>query len=259
MAGTIESVRQAIRVLGCFDGSTPDLGITEISAMLGRPKSAVHRVVRTLEEAGFLEKDPVTRRYRIGLACFQAGSVYLKQHAVHRLAASVLEELSRESGHSSYLGVLSGMEIVIILAEEGTSPVRIVASPGDRFPAYACALGKAVLSQLPRDEVRRRLDGKTLKACTGATVALGRLMEELEVAESRSYSTSVGEVYTGTASVAAPVKDRRGATIGAICVSFPILGDVEVEVGRVAPVVVEKARKLSDLATAKGRWVFRSE
>ncbi|NPV69835.1 MAG: IclR family transcriptional regulator [Firmicutes bacterium] len=256
MGQTIETVRKAVEVLRCFDGSTPDLGITEISTRLGHPKSAVHRLVRTLEESGFLERDPATRRYRIGLACFEAGSVYLRQRPVHRLATSILEELSRESGHSSYLGVLSAMDLVVLLAIEGTSPVRIVASAGDRFPAYACAMGKAVLAQLPRDDVERQLSGLDLKTHAGMEVRLKDLLKELEVVALRSYSTSIGEVYPGTASVSAAVKDGKGVAIGAICVSFPMLTNVEAEIGRVAPIVVEKARKLSDLARIQGRWVF---
>ena len=52
---------------GCSPREAPELSQTEMSAALGLPLPTVHRLTAVLAERGFLERDPRTRRFRLGL------------------------------------------------------------------------------------------------------------------------------------------------------------------------------------------------
>jgi predicted transcriptional regulator len=59
------SLLAGLLVLSCFSPEGIDLGIKEISEQLELNTSTVHRYVLTLVEAGLLERDQETRRYRL--------------------------------------------------------------------------------------------------------------------------------------------------------------------------------------------------
>ena len=63
--GTIQSVDRAARILRVL-GSSPRLGVTEISDRLGLAKATVHGLLRTLEQQELVEQDPETGKYRLG-------------------------------------------------------------------------------------------------------------------------------------------------------------------------------------------------
>jgi IclR helix-turn-helix domain len=60
------SLMLGLLVLACFPLDGTYLGNTEIAAMLDLHLSTVHRYISTLTAVGLLEREPVTRRYRLG-------------------------------------------------------------------------------------------------------------------------------------------------------------------------------------------------
>src|SRR5581483_9174508 len=75
---TIGSVANALRVLQAFTLDTPELGIAELARELALSKATVHAVLATLVQQGFADRNPVTRRYRLGLKAFEVGNVALQ-------------------------------------------------------------------------------------------------------------------------------------------------------------------------------------
>jgi hypothetical protein len=59
------SLMLGLLVLACFPLDGTYLGNTEVAAMLDLHLSTVHRYISTLTAVGLLEREPVTRRYRL--------------------------------------------------------------------------------------------------------------------------------------------------------------------------------------------------
>jgi hypothetical protein len=59
------SLLSGLLVLSCFPPDGRYLGIADLARMLGMNTSTTHRYVTTLLAVGLIERDPVTRRYRI--------------------------------------------------------------------------------------------------------------------------------------------------------------------------------------------------
>jgi hypothetical protein len=59
------SLMLGLLVLACFPLDGSYLGNTEVAAMLDLHLSTVHRYISTLTAVGLLEREPVTRRYRL--------------------------------------------------------------------------------------------------------------------------------------------------------------------------------------------------
>lgn len=59
------SLLAGLLVLTCFPASGGELGIADLARRLEMRTSTIHRYVSTLLAAGLLERDPVSRQYRL--------------------------------------------------------------------------------------------------------------------------------------------------------------------------------------------------
>jgi IclR family acetate operon transcriptional repressor len=216
-----ESLRKVLRLLDAFSAGERLLGVSDLAARTGLDASAVSRIARLLEADGYLERDPATRRYRLGLKVYQLGVLYLSQHSVFGRLTAALDEIALRTGHTAYVGVLEGRQMVFLATRQGTGPLQVVVTPGERIWTHATAAGKALLARLPDAGVRRLL-GRRLPGYTADTVrSLPALLRELAVTRRRGYAVMRGEWAPGVAAVGAAVDVKLGARPVAISVGLP--------------------------------------
>ena len=98
-----QAVERAIAIMHCFREDAKPLGVSEIARSVGLNISTAHRLMRALVTAGFLEQDPVTERYRLGIEIAVLGQRALEQAGYH-LAKPVLSRLADATGESVSLG-----------------------------------------------------------------------------------------------------------------------------------------------------------
>ena len=88
--GRLSSVASALMVLKAFSAEEAEIGISALGKRLGLAKSTVHRLAVTLASEGFLEQNPETGRYRLGLALFSLGALVRKRMDVSNEARPLL-------------------------------------------------------------------------------------------------------------------------------------------------------------------------
>ena len=94
----IQSVNRALSLICLFTHGSPRLGITEISKAMGLPKPTVHGLVRTLVKQGFVQQDPQTRKYRLGLKIYELGIVLAGSLDINQRGAGVAYQLASQTG-----------------------------------------------------------------------------------------------------------------------------------------------------------------
>jgi len=78
------------------------LGITELSSALKLPKSTVHRLIVTLEAAGYVAFDPATATYSLGGRAARLAEQLNHQSPLLAFAGPMLELLTRECDNEEY-------------------------------------------------------------------------------------------------------------------------------------------------------------
>ncbi|MBI2203167.1 MAG: IclR family transcriptional regulator [Candidatus Rokubacteria bacterium] len=216
-----ESLRKVLRLLEAFRAGDRLLGVNELAARTGLDASAVSRIARLLETDGYLERDAATKRYRLGLKVYQLGVLYLSDHSAFGRLNTALDEIALRTGHTAYFGVLEGRQMVFLATRQGSGPLQVVVTPGERIWAHATAAGKALLARLSDAELRRVL-GARLPGYTRDTVRrLPALLRELATTRRRGYAVMRGEWAPGVAAVGAAVDVKLGARPVAISVGLP--------------------------------------
>ena len=214
---TIETLLRGLNILSLFSRETPAWSLTEIVAATGMNKTTAFRMITTLEMAGYLVRDGQSKRYRPGMKILQLGFAALSSLDLRQVARPYLEKLSQRAGETVSLSVLDGMEIVYIDRVRNQQIVGVLLGLGSRLPAHCASMGKAMLANLPPDELRRRLDQAELKPRTPKTLTDRLAFEaELAVVRQQGYAVNDEELEIGLRAVAAPVWDSTRQVVAAV-------------------------------------------
>jgi IclR family acetate operon transcriptional repressor len=235
-----QSVERAIAVLECFAGSERSLGLTEIARAVDLTPSTVHRLLRALTTAGYVEQDS-TEHYRLGIGIAVLGQRAL-EHSGYSLARPVLERLSEATGESASLGIRRGGEVVVIERTSSPAGLRFDHQTGAEIAMHASAMGKVLLAfsgesievEVEALATPTRFTDKTLAAPDDLTRVLREVVE-------RGWATNVEERHVGVCGIAAPVRSRSGPAHAAIGLQGPSVRLTPDRIDELAPLVVAAA------------------
>ena len=218
---TVHIVHRVASVLRAFSNQRL-LGITDLSAATGLPKSTTHRLVTALVNEGLLVQDEDSHKYALSLRVTALGASILNSHIVRKSARPILMELRDQTHESVHLAVLEGMEAVVIDTEDSYFFVRAVNVPGQHLPAHAVSTGKVLLAYQWETRLREILSRTTLTRYTSNTITDPRLLlEELRLVRQRGYAISQSEMEEGIDAVAAPIFDHLGMVVAAVSIGGP--------------------------------------
>jgi DNA-binding IclR family transcriptional regulator len=217
----LESADRVLRVIEVFHKSERDLSLSDIADRLSLPKSSVHRLLATLIDHDFIERDPLTRRYRLSIRLFEIGASVLRDRGLQSVAYPVVQNLAQTTRETCHLAVLSGIEAVYIYKVDGASSIIMSSRMGGRAPCYATSIGKILLAW-GSEELFSRVVEAGLRPYTRHTITDPvALKAELETVQSRGYALDLEEFEEGLRCIAAPIHDHFGRIVAAIGIAGP--------------------------------------
>lgn len=243
----IESLSRGLRVLEAFSDEQSSLTLAQLATAVGLDKSTVFRLVHTLEEMGYLERDADSKRYRPGLKVLRLGFTALNNLGVAQLARPYLQRLSAEVDEAISMALRDDAEIVYIVRISPLQIVTINLREGALLPAHCTSMGKMLLSPLSEAELRKLLGRGPLRAYTPRTITrFDDLIADLARVRARGYAVGDEELAIGLRSLAAPIRDNQNTMIAAINVSVASARYSRAELeARMAAPVMDTARQIS--------------
>lgn len=219
------SLSRALDILNTL-GTVPvadgdGVGVVQIARLIGREKSQVSRTLKTLAEAGYVERDPDTLGYRLGWRVFALATGAGNQR-LRAVAPPVLRRLAARVGERAHITVLEGSQAVTVLAESSTRAVQAAGWIGFATPLPNTASGRALLLDHSDAEVRALLGkGPYPRSGPKAPANLEDLLSRLGAERRRGYTLVSEEYEPGLVTVAAPIRDFSQRTVAALNVSGP--------------------------------------
>lgn len=240
----LQILGRAIGVLFAFTADRPEWTLDDLADHLALNKTSLLRILRTLEAEGFVRRRDAG--YRLGSRVLDLSNAYLSTLSVHRVAQRPMARLAKACRQTLSLAVLDGFEVVYIGIEQAQREVGIQGEIGGRHPAHATALGKVLLADLPDEEVRQRLQGRTLERLTHRTlVEPEALLEHLRRVRGQGYAVDDEERGIGIRCVAAPIRDRSGAVVAGLSLAGPIFHMTDDALAEYREQVLEAAAEIS--------------
>jgi IclR family transcriptional regulator, KDG regulon repressor len=216
----IQAVDRALRILELFDEQENEIKITDISERMGLHKSTVHSLLKTLQMHGYIDQNPESGKYKLGMKLFERGNFVIHSLDIRKIAKSHLVHLSSQTGQTAHLVILDGKEGVYIDKVEGPMAVILYSRIGRRIPIHCSAVGKALVAYKSSDDLKKMLKGYEYVLQTENTIKNeADLLQELERVRRQGYAVDNQENEPGVRCVAAPIRDHAGKVIAAVSLS----------------------------------------
>ena len=215
----INSVLKALDILQLFSAEEPRLSLADIAERLELPKSTAHNLLKTLTQRRFVEPCG-DGQYALGTAIIALTNGVRINVELRDLAAPLMRTLAEFAHESVYLAVFDDDAMLYIYAVESSDRLRARTAVGDRALSHCTAVGKAVLSQLPRKEVDALLDRTGMPRYTANTLTdRASLHTVLAETAARGYALDFSEHEDNYFCIAAPICNARGRAIAACSIS----------------------------------------
>lgn len=245
MSESIRAVDRALDILLCFTRQKPRLSLTQIAEQVDLNKSTVHRLLGTLEQRRFVQRDYSTGLYQLGIRMLQMAYLTLEHNDLRKFAIPYLKRLCDQHLETITLAILDGADVVFLDVIESPRRVKLAANTGQRLPAFATAAGKAMLAFLPEEKVRTILD-LGMQPFTQKTIQSQEFyINSLSLIREQGFAIAEQEYEEGINAVSAPILDSSGLPKAAITVAGPSYRLTGTRMSEIGPTVVETAKEIA--------------
>lgn len=212
---------RVISVLNLISTAKSGLSLAECSRSLHIPSGTLYPILQTLYKNAYLNYDRHSCRYTVGYRLFFAGINYVSNSPPYENAQKVLQRIVNACGETAHWGVLEGANVLYFAKVDSKETVRMYSAVGKTLPAYATALGKALLSRFSLEDLKV-LYPAGLEALTESTVTdIAKLYEQLQSVKKYGFAYEWEESNKHICCIAVPVLIEN-AVISALSVSVPV-------------------------------------
>ena len=206
------------------------LGVSRIAQITSRDKGQISRCLKTLLSAGLVDRDPTTRRYRVGIR-FYSIALQTQEAFLVMVSQRFLLEAVAFTQETAHLNILRGSHLQTLRTEEARTATRDATEDGRLLRAVDTASGRAILATFTEAELKDWFkehqnpieagEGDVVGGTSPQVTTHRRLAEELVVVRERGYAIVNGEFTTGIVDAAAAIRDGAGRVVGAISLGMP--------------------------------------
>lgn len=213
----VASVSRALSIIQILvEHPEHELGVSEIARRIGIGKSTAHQLLSTLVAHGFVEQNENSGLYGLGTRLIEAGAVAASHAGLGPAVTPVLEELVRETGETTSIGIIVQKEIVLVHRVEAQSVLRVDLKVGTRFPLHSSAIGQVILASMPQKACARIFDELALDSKERETAE-----RDVERARVNGYAIVHDTPVAGINAIAVPIRGVEGKAIAGLVIAGP--------------------------------------
>jgi IclR family transcriptional regulator, pca regulon regulatory protein len=210
------SLARGLAVIQAFSQRRHHLTISQVSTTTGLSRAAVRRCLYTLAKLGFAGSDD-NRHFFLRPRILALGHSYISSMPLATAAQPVLEHISHLLHESCSIATLDGVDIVYIARANVTRIMSIDLGVGSRLPAFCTSMGRAILANLPPEELDSVLARVEFKRYTERTITNpAKLTQALRQIRRDGYSIIDQELEHGLRSMAVPIQNPSGKVVAAL-------------------------------------------
>lgn len=223
------------------------LGVTQLASLINADKGNVHRVVRILCDADFVEQDASSKHYSLTGRVVQLAGRAAQNLDIREHSQDVLQRLALDLGESAHLAVRTVTGGVYVAQVRSDNRLTVETEIGSSPPIHCTATGKALYSDVSMQELATLISEPLPRHTPRTRTTIEEVFRDIAAVRTDGYATDDEELNRDIRCAAAPIYNARGAVVAAIGVSGPVnrvtlerLSEIGAAVQRAAGVVTER-------------------
>ncbi|WP_404935165.1 IclR family transcriptional regulator [Nitratireductor sp. L15S-10] len=239
----VQAIARAMQVLSTFHEAGKPLSLNEIAAAGGMGKSAAQRVVHTLRQLGYIDRDADDRGYVPGIRILDHTRDYLRMNPLVVRASPVLMELRRNVRERVDLSLRDGLRLVYAARLQSKRETFFATLVGQSVPIYCTSGGRAVMAHMSDAEVDHIIEHSVRREITPRTITEpAAIRAKVQEARENGYALALEEILQGEIAIATALVAPDGTPLGAIHIAGSLSEwDAESFCRRFAPLAGEAA------------------
>ncbi|MDB5830951.1 MAG: IclR family transcriptional regulator [Caballeronia sp.] len=209
-------VDRVVSILKQLHGVRRPMTMRELIEATGAPRSSIYELVTILTEAGWLEAGTDGSVF-FGREMHYYGSDYAVHNDLISRAHQAILGLVRSHDETAQLCMLEGNKYTVVLSENSSRPFNISSDIGVKVPIPWTASGRLLLGHLSADEIRALIPQEDFVLDNGKRIAVPEFLGDVERAAQQGYFCTEGLSHTFRYCMAAPVRDKNGQAVAALC------------------------------------------
>ena len=213
----MRAVQRILAVFECFSSSRTALTLQEIADQIDPPKSTAFRIVRSVEQAGYLVRLD-DQKYCLSFRLTRLAGMVRSTLGIRDIARPIMVDLAEKTRETVAIHTVAGRNRVCI-DSAGTSSLQLrsVVHPGALVPLQGGSAAKVLMAYMPQNVLKPLLPG-ILRITKRAQA---ELVAELAEIRQRGYALSHGERLLGLSAISAPIWDMNDQVQYCITVNGP--------------------------------------
>ena len=241
----MSTLGNAAAILRLFAPDRLEISVTDVSKILGLPKSSASRLLKAMLQEGLLARHENSPRYKVGNLLFEVSQLYRLNSSLIELTDDVLKAICRETGHTGYLSILDGADVLVIRMHQGSHALRVFTPLGQRAPAFATANGRTLLARLSDDEVRGiHAEGLGIPS-PNSPQTIDELLAALVEVRRKGWEEADDEAIPGVGSISVSVADPKLRESIGFCISYSASNIGTEEKNRIIALLTAAAHRIA--------------
>lgn len=242
----VPNLERALKIIEHLASRPECSTMAEVSRVLGYPNNSVFRIISSLENNGYLIRDPKNKHFRISRKLLSLGYQALVETSLVEKSLDILRYLRDETGETALIGTLlegSGVVLDQVLSHE---PIKFMVSPGTRFTLHTAAPAKAILAFADEHEFEHQTENIKFNKLTSKTIpSMEKYKDALKLVRKKGYAVDLEEEAAGIMCVSAPIFDYRSKPTAAIWITGPKFRLPASKIPKIGKIVMMHAMELS--------------
>lgn len=249
--GERDMVAKALDLLTRVAAYPGGAAAAELARACDLPLSTAHRLLGSLVRRAYLDFDPQSRLYTLGLQVFSLGQAVAQARGLAGMARPILEELSAATGEATLMAVRDGDQQLYVHYVQGPRGVSVIGRPGSHGPLHCTAQGKVLIAMAP-DAVREDLISRLELTPMGPNAITDRAVfrAEIEQVRAQRWALADEEHEAGIRAIAVPVCAPDGIARAAISTAAPAYRETNEQLLERTPLLTAAAARIAVLMPA---------
>jgi DNA-binding IclR family transcriptional regulator len=220
----IKSLDKGLRILEILGNNDSPVTASELSKILLMNRSSTLRLLNTLKNRGFVSKPPNSKAFVLGPAVRSLANKNPWFQSLIQLSRKYLIQLADLTGEAAHIAILEGQRTLIVDNEMSPQAIGVTVRKGESGLIYCTAVGKALILDYTKGELKKLLGSYTLEALTPKTITnLDHLFNQLKYYRRQGFVVDDEEYKPGVRCIGVPVRDVSGQIVAAVGISAPLI------------------------------------
>jgi DNA-binding IclR family transcriptional regulator len=221
----VQSAVTVLEVLSAFIGAESMPMLKTLAERTGMHPAKVHRYLVSLCQAGYVEQDEESSRYRLGPAALRLGFAAMEMIDSLRIARPLMLGFRQSLQNTVVFAIWSqaGPSVAVIDSLPGV--LTITTREGTVLPILRSSIGRVFGAWMPRPSTEQLIKAELQSLRTNPLQGVPSSMEEVEnlfvSIRTRGFARVTGQLSPMAHSFAAPVWGASGQIAGVLAVLGP--------------------------------------